>query len=100
MTGIAIEGGKMPYAANIVDLTAHKRNPADAVPMLLLSAVLDMDSEHVVECEPGKAVGLGHGALFLCPDERAAAMIQVIRTRYKPWQWRFYQKSGNRWRRV
>ena len=90
----------MPYAANIADMTAHKRHPADTIPLMLVCSVLDMDPERVIECERGKAVGLGHGMLFLCEDKRAKAIIAVIRQKYKRYQWRFYQQTKRGWKRV
>ena len=88
------------YAANIADLTAHAQNPMDAIPLGLLSTVLDREPANAIACERGKAVGLGDGALFLCEDEQAEAIIQIIRRKYKKWQWRFYQKTNCGWKRV
>jgi len=91
----------MPYAANIVDLVARERNPKDAIPLGLLKVVLDLEPEHAIECERGKVAGLGHGAPFLCADERAAAIIQVVRMVYpKKYQWRFYEKTKRGWKRI
>ena len=88
------------YAANIADLTAHAQNPMDAIPLHLLSTVLDWEPTNVIECERRRAVGMGDGALFLCEDERAEAIIKIIRTKYKTYQWRFYQKTARGWKRV
>lgn len=90
----------MPYAANLADLTAHKQNPADAIPMMLLAKVLDTNAANAVECERGKAAGMGHGILFLCDDERAEAIIEVIRAKYKKHKWRFYRQMSRRWKRI
>ena len=91
----------MPYAASLVDLMAHKKNPKDKIPLMLLESVLDLDPKHVIECERGKVVGLGHGAPFLCDDERAAAVIQIVRMVYpKKYQWRFYEKTKSGWKRI
>ena len=90
----------MPYAANIADLTAHAQNPLDRIPLSLLIVVLDRNPEHVIECERGKAVGLGHGVPFVCDDDRATAIIQIIRQRYKKWQWRFYERTKRGWKRI
>ena len=88
------------YAANIADLTAHAQTPESAIPLALLTRLIDPDPNHAVVCERGKAVGMGHGAPFLCNDDQAAAIIQVIRTRHKKYQWRFYQKSPKGWKRI
>ena len=89
------------YAANIVDLVAHESNPKDAIPLTLLKTVLDLDPGHTIECERGKVAGLGHGVPFLCNDERAAAIIQVVRMVYpKKYQWRFYEKTKSGWKRI
>ena len=88
------------YAANIADLTAHAQNPTDAIPIGLLSTVLDKEPANVIECERGKAVGMGDGASFLCENERARAIINIIRLKYKTYQWRFYQKTPKGWKRV
>jgi hypothetical protein len=88
------------YAANIADLTAHAQNPVDAIPLGLLMTLLDTDPQHAIECDRDKAVGMGHGCLFLCPDEQAIAIIQIIRKRYKKHQWRFYQKNKRGWKRI
>jgi len=88
------------YAANIADLTAHAHDWRDFVPLQLLRTVLDLEPRNAVECERGKAVGMGYGALFVCDDERAVAIVTVIRKKYKKYQWRFYQKASRGWRRI
>jgi hypothetical protein len=90
----------MPYAASIADLTAHKQNPVDNIPMMLLAQVIEKDPSSIIECERGKAAGMGHGALFLCDDERAQAIIKVIRAKYKKHEWRFYHKMPKGWKRI
>ena len=90
----------MPYAANIADLTAHAQNPLDAIPLALLHRILNREPEDVIECEKNKAVGMGDGALLLCEDEQAEAIIRVIRMKYIKYQWRFYQKTTRGWKRV
>jgi len=88
------------YAANVVDLTVHTQNPVDTIPMVILRHVLDNDPAHIVECERGKAVGMGHGSLFVCSAEQAFAIIQVIRRKYEKYQWRFYEKAKRGWKRI
>jgi hypothetical protein len=88
------------YAANIADLTAHAQNPADAIPLMLLTQAIDTDPEHAVECERDQVAGMGHGSPFACDEERALAIIQIIRKKYKKTQWRFYQKGKRGWKRI
>ncbi len=86
------------YAVNIADCTAHAQNPDDQIPLMIVTSNIDKDPTHAIECERGKIAGWG--ALFLCGEKQANAIIQVIRKKYKKHEWRFYHKTNKGWKRV
>lgn len=87
------------YAINIADLTELQHHPEHAALSIVLKQHIDLDPDHVVECERRKAAGMGYGAPFTCPDDQAEALIQLIRTRLKRYQLRIYRQDSG-WKRV
>lgn len=89
------------YALNICDLAGVVRGGPAAelvVPMLLAPVT---KSRQIVRCERGRVDG--DGILLECGDERAEAIIFVLRKRWPDkWRPRFYHsKSGKGgWTRV
>ena len=81
----------MPYAIDLAGLTTIKvRN--DFVLKTLLADVLDMD--HPVECALSKMAGTG--IPFTCEEQRAKAIVTVIRMQYKHCDLPiYYSKTGN-----
>jgi hypothetical protein len=88
----------MTYAVNICDLLAVSKTD----PALHMVIALHVDAAHVVEAERGRVAGIGHAAVLTCPEEQAAALIQVVRQKLAKYQFRFYaSKTGNGgWKRV
>lgn len=86
----------MHYAVNACDLAVLK----DHWPLhMLISPVINRDIEHV-ECEPQKIAGMGF--ILDCDQERAEAIIEVVRMQYPRHALRFYQSTTGKgsWRRV
>jgi hypothetical protein len=91
----------MPYAVNLAALTTIKaRN--DFVLKMLLKEVLDLEPSHLIESDTDKIVGIGVGARFACEEDRAAAIVAIIRQRYEHYELPvYYSKTGNGgWRYV
>ena len=90
----------MAYAINIADLTGALQMPEHMALAMVLRQHLDDDVSRVVECEQGKIAGVG--ALFTCPDEQAAALIQLVRARLKRYELRIYHSRTGKgeWKRV
>lgn len=85
------------YAINLADWHKHR---LDYGIQILLLAVIDDDSR-VVECERRRPDGVG--VVLDCDDERAAAIVTIVRQRLKKHQLRFYKnksQSGKSWKRV
>ena len=80
-------------AVNIVDMAQDKIMAA-----FLLSPVFSGERK-VVKAEKGKLDG---AALILdCPDERADAIIEIVRKVYHKNKFRFYEsKTGVGWKRI
>lgn len=84
----------MNYAVNIADLMG-----ADFAVKLLVNPVLDTNSEHIFNAEPGRFDGMA--SRLVCSEERAEAIVEIIRQRVPKHKLRFYQsKTGNSWERV
>ena len=79
------------YAVNVADLTKHR-----FVAQWILAPVVPGRS--VVDVEPGRFDGAG--ILLECDEERAQAIVDVIRTKLKKHQLRCYKKEGGSWKRV
>lgn len=94
----------MPYAVNLADLTYPDRC---LFAQMLLAPVTSGRTVGTGEKDRGTGVRFDAVALVLdCPDERAAAIIEVIRTRLlrvrdrRPWRC-YYSKTGNGgWRQI
>lgn len=84
----------MPYAINLIDWAAKKD---DFGLVLLLRSVIDRDSR--IETNPRRIDEL---ALRLsCDEERAEAIVEIIRLKYERHQLRCYHsKTGRSWKRV
>ena len=79
------------YAVNIADLTKDKDNVW--APFLIGPVKGD-----VIEAEKGRFDGM---ALTLeCNEERAKAIVEVIRLKYKKCEIRCYGGKGKTWKRV
>jgi len=92
-------GGMGMYAVNLSDLTGIRQGHPEHMALLVVLDPL-LDTDQVIECEYGKAVGMGYAVPFTCPDERAAALTKVIRKRLKKHELRIYHKEGGSWKRV
>lgn len=84
------------YAVNIADLTRWGKKPLSA-PMMLLRPVL---SEAWVDCEPKRFDGAA--ALFNCNEERASAIVSVLRMKIPKHLLRIYVREHGRkaWKRI
>lgn len=81
----------MPYAVDLAGLTTI-RVRGDFVLKMLLASVLDMTNP--VECQPSKMAGVA--VPFTCNDERAEAIILIIRQRYRHDELPIYHsRTGN-----
>lgn len=84
------------YAVNLADLT---NTPAgnDIGIQLLLTNVMDRNA--TVQTERKRFDGIG--IMLTCDDERAQAIIDIVRQKYAKYQLRFYaSKTGKSWKRV
>ena len=90
----------MTYAVSVCDLLTASKH--DLVLHMIVAPHVDPDPAHVVEAERGKVAGIGSVAVLTCPEEQAAAIVELARKRYKRHEFRFYQSaSGNGgWKRV
>jgi hypothetical protein len=61
------------YAVNIADLLEVSRHD----PILTMTIMPHVAYTDIVEAERGKVVGIGHAALMNCPQEQAAAIVEV-----------------------
>jgi hypothetical protein len=82
----------MPYAVDIAALTSLRvRN--DLVLQMLLKQVIDLDPAHAID-DPSSG-GITKAALFTCDEERAQAVVTVIRKRYAHYELPlYYSKTG------
>ena len=87
----------MPYAVDLAGLT-NVRVRQDFILKMLLVQVLDVGNP--VECQADKMAGTG--VPFICGEERARAIVAVIRMRYKHWELPiYYSRTGDgSWRYV
>ena len=88
----------MHYAINVCDLLTLSRH--DTILHMVIAP--HVDRNHVVEAELDQIAGIGDAAVLTCSEEQAAALVAVVRRKYKVHQFRFYQSaSGNGgWKRV
>lgn len=86
------------YAVNIADLLELSRRD----PILTMTIAPHVAYTDIVEAEHGKAVGIGHAALMNCPEEQAAAIVQVARKKYRKYELRFYTSITGQgsWKRL
>lgn len=82
------------YAINVADLTRFAQKSISP-PMLLIQPVM---TNRVVNAEPGRFDG--SAALLDCSEERALAIVSVIRVKIPRHMLRIYVNSGRRWRRI
>jgi len=83
------------YAINLASLHAH----CDTLALKMLVGPVLGDEPKTVECERGKMDGMG--IVLDCDDERAEAIIYVIRKKYKRNELRCYHSTtGNSWNRI
>ena len=66
------------------------RTPVKIAAAVLATAAL------IIECQPRRFDGIG--VLLECGDERAHAIVQIIRQRYQWDQIRFYQATRSTWK--
>lgn len=85
----------MTYAVNLADWVAYKEDYG-----LTIILVPVTGSKEVVYCESKRLDSLG--IVLECDDKRAAAIIGIIRKRFKKHELRCYQGSRNRktWKRL
>jgi hypothetical protein len=84
---LAGPGGSRMYAVNAGD---HDL-------LFILCPVLG--TPEIIDCEPGNSDG--EAFVLNCDDERGAAIVSIIRRRYKIWRLRCYHSSdGKNWNRV
>jgi hypothetical protein len=97
----------MFYAVNVADMTRYSHDVG--LSLLVLPVIMPERQEPTreniaalekLDCEPGRFDGMA--VRLLCSEERAAAIVSVIRTRIKKHSLRFYQsKTGQGgWKRV
>jgi hypothetical protein len=88
----------MYYAVSICDLLTMSKH--DKVLHMVVAPLVDRG--RVVEAERSKVAGIGHAVMLACPEEQAAAIVQVVRRKYGKNQCRFYASvTGNGgWKRV
>lgn len=86
----------MVYAVNVGDFITLAEN--DAALRFVIGPLIDPSA--VIEAERGRIDGFG--AVLNCSEEKANAIIEIVRKRLKKYQFRFYQsKTGNgSWVRV
>jgi hypothetical protein len=90
----------MPYAVDIAALTSLRvRN--DLVLQMLLKQVIDLDPAHAID-PVGAGRSISNAALFVCDEERAEAIVKIIRRRYKPCELPLYHSKTGKggWRSV
>lgn len=80
------------YAIQLTDLLTLQRDP---VMRMVLIPLLSQESVTVVAGQFD-----GEALPFACGDKQAAAMIEVIRTRYRRDQVRCYHQAKKAWRQV
>ena len=88
----------MTYAVAICDLlTLSERDK-----ILHMVIAPHVDPARIVEAERGKVAGIGSAAVLACPEEQAAAIVAVVRKKYKRHQCRFYRSASGDggWKRV
>ena len=83
------------YAVNLGDWVAQKDNFAVAI---LLQPVIGR--QDVVEAEPRRIDGTA--VVLDCDDERAAAIVSIIRLKFQKYQFRCYHSNTGRggWKRI
>ena len=69
----------MHYAVNVCDLLTASRHDV----ILHMAVAPHVDHNHIVEAERGKVAGIGSAAVLTCPEEQAAAIVAVVRQKYK-----------------
>jgi hypothetical protein len=93
----------MPYAVNLAALTSV-RVREDFILQMLLKQVIDLEPGHEIQCMPDKVAAIGVGVPFTCDEERAEAIVRVIRQRYRHEELPIYYsktgRSGWRYSRV
>lgn len=84
------------YAINLADWMAHKD---DFGLSMLLQPVANPNPAAVVECEKNRLDGAS--VLLECEQDRAGAIVEIVRRKYKRHQLRIYEsKAGKDWKRV
>jgi hypothetical protein len=77
----------MVYAVNIGDFITLAKS--DAALRFVIGPLIDPSA--VIEVERGRIDGFG--AILDCSEERASAIIEIVRKRRKKYQFRFYQSE-------
>ncbi len=81
------------YAVNIADLT---KPDVRTIAPYLVSPVTP--SRTVVQTERDRFDGMG--IVLECPNEQAAAIVEVIRLKFKRHELRCYKGNGKTWKRI
>lgn len=79
------------YAINLADWTAHR---GDLGLQILLAPVLSQSSQ-IVTVHKNKIDGTG--LVLDCSDERAAAIVEIIRLHYPKYHLRLYRGKSKTW---
>lgn len=86
----------MTYAVNVADWTACRD---DFGLRILLGNVVDADRPMLVDAEPGRVDA--PAVVLDCEEERAEAIVDVIREKYERHELRCYKSTtGRSWRRI
>ena len=87
----------MPYAVNLADITGRERQ-------VMAGALIAPITPHRILLDNVESKGYiaDVGLLMECDEDRAGAIVQVIRLKYKNYELRcYYSKTGNGgWHRV
>lgn len=83
------------YAINVADLTRFAQQGPLSPVMLLVRPVM---TKNIVQAEGRRWDG--DAAVLDCPDERALAIVEIIRRKIPKHQLRIYHGAGRTWKRV
>jgi hypothetical protein len=82
------------YAINLADYTAHR----DDLGLSVLLAPVTRAKQMII-CQQNRIDGIG--LVLNCDDERAAAIVKIIRLRYAKHQLRFHARGeGKTWKNI
>jgi len=86
-------------AVNVADLAAAAGAQGTATNLVMRILIAPVtESRIVVVAERGKVAG--DAIVLECDDERAEAIVEIIRKKYKKHELRCYRGKSKTWRRV